>query len=378
MTPVSGAELAPGKVWKIPIRLDFSWFFIFAFFTWMLAARYFPAEFTGWPAAMYWAMGAATSLVLFACVVLHEFGHSAVSLHFGIPVRSITLFLFGGVAQMSEEPPSALAEFWIAVSGPLVSLGLAFLFYEARPLTASVPPLFAMVKYLAGINLALAVFNLLPGYPLDGGRVLRAVLWSATKNLRKATNISANVGRAFGFLLLFAGVLRMFSGDLSGGLWVAIIGWFIDSAASAQLHLGQYQSLLAGHTVSQAMNPHCVLVSADLTLQKLVDDHILGGGHHSFLVNRGDESVGLLNLHRIKDVPRSEWAATSAGQVMLPFEKLKPIDQETGLWAALQQMDREGVHELPVTRNQRVIGMLSREDVLTFLRALQELGAQPA
>jgi predicted transcriptional regulator len=140
------------------------------------------------------------------------------------------------------------------------------------------------------------------------------------------------------------------------------------------LHLEQSQGLLAGHTVSQAMNSHCVSVSADLTLQKLVDDHILGGGHHSFLVKHGDDTVGLLTLHRIKDVPRSEWAATNAGQVMLPFEKLKPIDPETGLWSALQQMDREGIHQLPVTRNQRVIGMLSREDVLTFLRALQELG----
>jgi Zn-dependent protease/CBS domain-containing protein len=353
----------------------------FVLITWMLASNYFPAEFKDWPAASYWVTGAITALLLFVCVVIHELGHSAVALRFGIPVRSITLFLFGGVAQADGEPPSAMAEFLVAAAGPLVSLALAFLFYEARPLAAGVEPLFAMLKYLAYINLALAVFNLIPGYPLDGGRVLRAILWSVTGNLYKATAIAASVGRAFGFLLLFWGILRIFGGDLSGGIWIAFIGWFLDNAASAQLVLNTSQGLLTGHRVSQAMNPHCAVVPGDLNLQKIVDEHILGEGRHCFLVNRGEATVGLLTLRRIKEVPRDDWPTTSASQVMLPFEKLKLIDPDTGLWAALLQMDKDGVHQLPVSRNQRVIGMLSREDVLTFLGTLRELGplaAKPA
>jgi Zn-dependent protease len=378
MIPPDPRDPSVTKFWKIPITLDFSWFIIFTLITWMLAVDYYPDEFKNWAVGWYWAMGAGTALMLYVSVVLHELGHSAVALHYGLPVKKITLFLFGGVTQMDEEPPSAIAEFMIAMSGPFVSLCLAFLFFEAKPFVASVDPLFAMFKYLAYINLALAAFNLIPGYPLDGGRVLRAILWSFNGNLRKSTLIAANVGRGFGFLLIFWGVLRMFGGDLGGGIWIAMIGWFLDSAASAQARLELFQSLLMGHSVSQAMNHHCLTITEDLTLQKLVDEHILGGGHHCFLVNRGSDTVGLLTLHRLKEVPRSEWATTTARQVMLPFEKMKLTDPDTGLWPALQQMDRDGVHQLPVTRNQHVIGMLSREDVLTFLRALQELGTQKA
>lgn len=212
MTPPDKPASLWGRTLSVPIRLDFTWFMIFALITWMLASSYFPGEFKGWPVPMYWFMGAVTALLLFVSVVLHELGHSAMALYYGIPVRKITLYLFGGVSQAGGEAPGPMAEFWIAMTGPLVSLFLALLFYEAQPFTAGVNPLFAMVKYLAYINLALAAFNLIPGYPLDGGRVLRAVLWSFNGNFRKSTVIAANVGRAFGFLLIFGGVLRMFGG----------------------------------------------------------------------------------------------------------------------------------------------------------------------
>ncbi len=367
-----------GKILGIPIGLDYSWFVIFALLTWMLAGSYYPAEFKDWPPLLYWFMGALTAIMLFVSVLLHELGHSVVALRYKVPVRSITLMLFGGVAQIGTEPPSAFAEFLIAIAGPFVSLVLAVFFYLVEPLVVGMEPLLGLAKYLAYINLALVLFNLIPGYPLDGGRVFRAIVWATTKNMRRATLIAANVGRFFAFLFIFAGVWQMFSGNFGGGLWIAIIGWFLDNAASGQVHQSVFQGVLAGHRVSQAMSTRCAAVPAELTLQQLVDEHILVGGQRCFLVNRGDNTVGLMTLHRIKEVPRPEWATTSAAQVMLPLELSKRLDPDTELWTALQKMDRDGVNQLPVTRDHHVIGMLSREDVITFMRTLQELGTQPA
>ena len=362
-----------GRVFGIPIGLDYSWFVIFALLTWMLAGNYYPAEFKNWTPLMYWSIGALTAIMLFVSVLIHELTHSLVALRYKIPVRSITLFLFGGVAQIGAEAPSAIAEFFIAIAGPLVSLALAALFYVVQPLVAQMEPLFGLAKYLAYINLALALFNLIPGYPLDGGRVFRAIVWAITGNMRRSTLIAAYAGRFFAFLFIFIGVWQILSGNFSGGLWIAFIGWFLDNAASAQVHQAVFQGLLAGHRVSQAMSTHCAVVPADLLLQNLVDEHILGTGQRCFLVNRGGKTVGLMTLHRVKEVPRSEWATTTAAEVMLPLEQSKRIDPDTELSAALQEMDRDGVNQLPVTRDRDVIGMLSREDVITYLRTLEEL-----
>jgi Zn-dependent protease/CBS domain-containing protein len=364
-----------GRILGIPIGLDYSWFLIFALLTWMLGSSYYPAEFKNWPALLYWFMGALTAIMLFVSVLLHELGHSVVALRYKIPVRSITLFIFGGVAQIGAEPPSAIAEFWIAIAGPIVSLALAILFSALKPVAAGIEPLLGLVKYLAYINFALVLFNLIPGYPLDGGRVFRAIVWAVTKNMRRATLMAANAGRFFGFLFIIAGVWRVFSGDFGGGLWIAFIGWFLDNAASGQIQQVLFQGLLAGHTVSQAMSSHCLAIPAELTLQQLVDEHILTGGRRCFLVNRGSDTVGLMTLHRIREVPRSEWQTTSVDHAMLPLDKLMRISPDKGLWTALQQMDRDGVNQLPVMTGSQVVGMLSREDVVTFLRTVQELAA---
>jgi Zn-dependent protease len=364
-----------GRILGIPIGLDYSWFLIFALFTWILGSSYYPSEFKNWPPLLYWLMGAVTAIIFFASVLLHELAHSVVSIRYKIPVRSITLFIFGGVAQIGAEPPSAIAEFWIAVAGPFVSLFLALFFYVLKPATAGIEPLLGLVKYLASINLLLAIFNLIPGYPLDGGRVFRAIVWAVTKNMRRATLIAAKVGRFFGFLFIFVGVWQMFRGDFGGGLWIALIGWFLDHAAAGQIQQDLFQDLLAGHTVSQAMNSHCAAIPAELTIQQLVDEHILSNGRRCFLVNRGSDTVGLMTLHRLRDVPRDDWQTTSAAQAMLPLDKLMRISPDIELWTALKQMDRDGVNQLPVMVAGRVVGMLSREDVITFLRTERELAA---
>jgi Zn-dependent protease len=356
----------------IPIALDYTWFVIFALMTWSLATSYYPAEFKNWQPPVYWITGAMTAIMLFTSVLLHELGHSAIALRYKIPVRSITLFIFGGVAQIGREPPSATAEFFVAVAGPIVSLVLALLFALAKPMVAGVEPLWAVAKYLAYINAAIVLFNLVPGYPLDGGRVFRAIVWAATKDLRRSTLIAANVGRLFGFIFVLVGVWHLLSGDF-GGLWIAFIGWFLDGAANAQIQQVILEGLLAGHTVSQAMSRKCISVPADVTVQEIVDDHILRAGQRCLLVYRGEQAIGLLTIHEIKQLPKNVWATQAASTIMIPFEKLKRTAPEEDLWTALQQMDRDGVNQLPVMIDNRVVGMLTREDVITFLRTLLEL-----
>ncbi|MGH7145044.1 MAG: site-2 protease family protein [Planctomycetota bacterium] len=363
-----------GKIFGIPIGLDYSWFLIFGLLTWMLAASYYPTEFKHWTPLQYWATGALTSIALFASVLLHELGHSVVAMRYKIPVRSITLFLFGGVAEIGSEPPGPLAEFLIAIAGPFVSLVLGVFFMLLLPVTAPVETIYGLVEYLAYINIALVVFNLIPGYPLDGGRVFRAIVWAITGNMRRATLIAANVGRFFAFLFFGLGVWAIFSGDLGGGLWIIFIGWFLDKTASAQIQMTLLRGLLAGHTVAQAMGDRCAEIPAYLTLQELVDDHVLGAGQRCFLVHQDNSHLGLMTLHRIKEIPRTEWPLTTAGEVMLPLDQSRQVTPQTGLWAALQLMDRGGVNQLPVLADGRVVGMLSREDVITFLSTLQALG----
>jgi Zn-dependent protease/CBS domain-containing protein len=371
---VTRHNVSLGKILGIPIGLDYSWFVIFALLTWMLADSYYPAELKNWPPWLYWCVGAVTAIMLFVSVLLHELGHSVVALRYKIPVRSITLFIFGGVAQIGTKPPSATAEFLIAIAGPIVSLALAVLFTVLQPAFAGVEPLWSLAKYLAYINFALVLFNLIPGFPLDGGRVFRAAVWAVTKDLRRATLIAATAGRFFGLLFIFVGVLQMFSGNFGGGLWIAFIGWFLDSAATAQVQQVVVQGLLARHTGKQAMSSRSDGVPTDRTLQELVDEHILRSGRRCFLVNRGEDTVGLITLHRVKNVPGPDWRKTTAAQAMIPLEEVKRVSPDAEMRSALELMDREGVNQLPVMTDRRVVGMLSREDVITFLRTLQELG----
>jgi len=367
-----------GKIFGIQIGLDYSWFVIFALLTWMLAGSYYPDEFKNWSSWLYWLTGAVTTIMLFVSVLLHELGHSVIALRYKVPVRSITLFLFGGVAQLGTEPPNAVAELLIAIGGPLVSLALAVLFYAVQSVVSGVEPLLGLTKYLAYINMALVVFNLIPGYPLDGGRVFRAIVWATTGSMSRSTVIAANVGRFCALLLIFMGTFQMLSGNLGGGLWIALIGLFLDNAASAQIQQVTLQGLLTGHRVTQAMSTRYAIVPENLTVQQLVDEQILGSGQRCFLVNRGDKTLGLITLHRVKEVPRQKWPTTPAAEVMLPFEQLKCVDPDTELWSALQSMDRNGVNQMPVVRAQQVVGMLSRDDAITFLRTLQELEPPPS
>jgi len=366
--------LSLGRVLGIPIELDYSWFLVFALVAWTLASGYFPSEFKNWPTAEYWGVGIAAAVVFFLSVVLHELGHSIVARHYGIPVSSIRLFIFGGVSQIETEPPSAKAEFLMAIVGPLVSLALAGIFAGLGIVSASVPPLLALAKYLAYINGALALFNLIPGFPLDGGRVFRAIVWGLTNNLHRATGIAGNLGRFIGFLFILFGVYQVFTGNLVNGLWIGFIGWFLESAAMSQVQQQRFQDLLAGRRVSQAMSTSYASILPDTTIQTLIDQHVLGNGQRSFVVKEGERVAGLLTLHDIKELPRAEWPGTTANQAMIPLAQVKRIQPNEELWAAIEEMNRDGVNQLPVMTNSHIDGMLRREDIISYLRNLQELG----
>jgi Zn-dependent protease len=363
-----------GRLFGIPLELDYSWFLIFALMSWTLAVSYFPAEFANWPTSEYWLVGAVTALMLFVSVVLHELGHSVVAKRYRIAVRRITLFVFGGVSDIASEPPSAGAEFWIAIAGPIVSLALAGFFALLQPGVSAAQPLLALVRYLAYINAVLAIFNLIPGFPLDGGRVFRAVVWAATKNLRRATIIAANVGRFIAFAFILFGVWQVLGGNLAGGLWIAFIGWFLESAAVSQIQQQTLSRLLQGHRVREAMDSKYPSVDGDETLQQLVDERILSGGGRSFVVQNGGEPIGFLTIHQVRDVPREHWGSTRARESMLPLSALHTIKPDEDMMEAMKAMDSDGVNQLPVMRDGRMVGLLSRESIITYLRNAQELG----
>lgn len=300
-----------GKILGIEIGLDYSWFIIFFLVTWSLAGEYFPRLHPGWSGATYWVMAAVTALLFFASVVAHELAHSLVSQAHGVPVRSITLFIFGGAAHISQEPRSTRAEFLMALAGPATSLAIAALFgllwLISQPVT---PQIHALAGWLAWINVALGLFNLIPGFPLDGGRVFRAIVWGLTGNLRRATVLASRLGQLIAFGFIAWGIVQVFAGRWANGLWIAFIGWFLQNAATASYRQLALDELLAGHTAREVMMADCPHVPRRLTLDVLVDQVILPSGRRCFPVVEGGQMYGLITLQNIKKVAREPWVRT--------------------------------------------------------------------
>lgn len=359
-----------GRIFGIQIDLDYSWFLIVGLLAWMLAESYFPVKFPGWASGEYWLVGIIAAVMLFVSVLIHELAHSLMAKHYGIPVPRITLFLFGGVAQIATEPPSAAAEFWITIVGPLTSFALAAFFWEIDPLLAS-QPLYALASYLALLNLVLAVFNLIPGFPLDGGRVLRAIIWRTTHNYHRATVIAGTSGRFFGFLMIFAGVWEAISGDFTGGIWIAFIGWFLANAAGNQLQQEKFKESLGGHRVADAMQRNFAHAPGDITVQQLVESYFMQLNVRTVIVSAADGTVGAVTQAKIRETPQDVWHTTLAREVMTPLSNMDTTRPEAILWSALEKMGSEGLNQLPVVDETGVVGMLSREDVLHYMNVLK-------
>jgi Zn-dependent protease len=360
-----------GRIFGIPIGLDYTWFLIFVLVTVLLATSYFPVEFRNWPVYQYWLVSGVTAILFFGSVLLHELGHSVLALRYKIPVRSITLFIFGGIAQITREPPYAMAEFWIAIAGPLVNFVLAGILAVLQFVVGGSAELLGMVKYLTYINLTLGLFNLIPGFPLDGGRVFRAIIWGLTRNFRRATNIAVTVGRGFALLFILFGLWQMFTGNFANGLWIAFVGWFLENAAMSQAQNLSVQDLLSGYKVSQAMGHNFAIIPADITLQKLEDDHVLGLGRNLFILEENDCTIGLLTLPSINQVPRPEWQWVKAREIMIPVDNMNSFQSDMEIVDALAKMDSQGVSQVPVLTNGQVTGVLSRDNILNLWRTLQ-------
>jgi Zn-dependent protease/CBS domain-containing protein len=376
---LTGAALAHRleifEIWGIPIRIHLSWLFVFGLVAWSLAAGYFPHEYPGWTAGTYWAVGAITALIFFASILIHELGHCWVALRNRIPIRSITLFVFGGIAQIAREPDAPAVEARVAIAGPITSFVLAGLFAGTWLVVRDVPALAAPAIWLARINFMVAAFNLVPGFPLDGGRLFRAVVWRVTGSLRRASRAASAVGQAVAFGFIGWGIMTALAGNVIGGMWIALIGWFLQNAAAASYAETNLRELLRDVTVAQVMTPDCRRVERDVSLDRIVREEVLGAGRRCFVVTDAGRMVGLLTLHEIKGVPPAQRTTVTAGEVMTPAEKVTAVAPKADLLTALETMDDADVAQMPVVEAGELLGMIAREQVLHYVRVRAELGA---
>jgi Zn-dependent protease/CBS domain-containing protein len=367
-----------GRVFGISLRLHYSWFVVFALITWLLAANYFPATQPNWSLTEKIVAGLVTSVLFFGSVLLHELVHSLVALREGIQIESITLFILGGVSQMEGEPKTARDEFLMAGAGPLSSLVLGGIFYGvsfALRGTATGTAQFgsAIASYLGFINILLGVFNLIPGFPLDGGRVLRSLLWWRGKNLQRATRIASTIGRIFGFLFIFAGIWRLFSGDFFNGIWLILIGWFLQSAAAGGYQQTLLQEMLRGHVAGDVMSRDCMVVSPDITIERLVNENILTSGRRCFPVISDGRIEGLVTMHNIRAVPREQWATRSVREAMTSLDSMKSVGPDEDLNTVMQLMAQNDINQLPVISEGKVVGIIGRDNIISFVNTRAEL-----
>jgi len=369
------ANVKLGTIWGIPIGLHSSWFLVFALVIFSLGSSYFPSEYPQLSTASHIILAAITTVGLFGSVLLHELGHSLLALRNGIPVKGITLFIFGGVAQITREPHSPGVEFRIAIAGPLVSLGLAALFGGLWLLDRNIAWLAAPSIYLARINLMLALFNMIPGFPLDGGRVLRSLVWKFTGSQRKATRVASLGGQIVAFGFFGFGIFGILTGNLFNGLWLLFIGWFLQTAASAAEQQAAVQDKLRGVTVDQAMDRRMGYISALETLNNVVNGRVLTNGEATFFVVDYDGRIsGLLSLEDITRHSQAQWRFMTAGQVMIPVQRLLRVEAGAELLSALQRMDEHNAHQAAVVQADRPVGVISRDQVVRYLRLRSELG----
>lgn len=360
-----------------PIRVDSSWFFVVILISWSLATGLFPERLPERGETVYWTMGAIGAVGLFASVVLHELGHALVARRFEVPIRGITLFIFGGVAEMEEEPRNPGAEFWVAIAGPVVSLGLGvlgFLVLAAPGPGATEGPIRTVLRYLAEINVLLLVFNLVPAFPLDGGRVLRAALWHWKDDLRWATRRTSAIGSGFGLLLLGLGIFSLLSGQFVAGLWWLVLGLFLRNAAQMSYRQLLIRRVLEGEPVERFMQPDPVTVSRAIPVEELVEEYVYRHHHKMYPVVDGERLVGCVTTRSVRELPREDWATTSVGAITEAVDECNSLRPRDDAMQALARMGRSGTSRfLVVAEDGRLAGILALKDLLRFFGAKLEL-----
>jgi Zn-dependent protease/predicted transcriptional regulator len=367
-----GGSFNLGKLFGIQVRLHYTWFIIFMLVTISLVDP-------NWSQWLSWVIGIITSLLFFASVLAHELAHSLVGRVNGVPIKSITLFIFGGVAQMTKEATKASAELKMAAAGPTCSLAIGGLFGLIWLLTKGITSSVAeMASWLAIINVALAAFNLIPGFPLDGGRVFRSLVWRFSGNYKRSTRIATWLGRGVAYAFILSGILIVFLHPFGlswfDGVWIAFIGWFLQSAASASYRQAEQREALRGLTASQVMASNFIIVPPNITVNQLVWGYVLPTGHHLFMVTDEGRFKGILTLHNIKTVPQSDWDMTQVEKIMVPADQLKVASPDQDALSVMEQMDENDINQMPVANEDRVIGLITRDNLVRFLRTRAELG----
>lgn len=361
----------------IPIRLDLSWFFILLFFSWSLTTYFFPEKYRGLDQTTYWIMGFSGALLLFFSVLLHELGHSLVGRRYGVNIKSITLFIFGGLADMSEEPLGPKEEFFMAIAGPMVSLVLAGVFYSTSLLFVQIIPkqipLIAVMSYLALANTFLAIFNLLPGFPLDGGRVLRAAIWKTTGSLNRATRIASSVGKGFGLVLMGLGILNIIGGYFVSGLWIMFIGMFLRTAAQASYTNLFVKQGLEGMSVRDFMTEDLVTVPKDMSLEQAVQGYFLLHPYHIYPVIEDGHAVGFVDTNSVKQIPHQQWPNTQIGEIAETNLFDLAVHPEDDAVKALSTMAQNKIGRLPVVSDSGLVGLISRRDILEMIKLRADL-----
>lgn len=381
--------LRVGRIFGINIHIDASWILIFLLVTWSLASGLFPSWRPEWGTGLNWAVALAASLLFFCSILLHELSHSVVAKARGLPVRRITLFLFGGMSNIEREPPTPKTEFLMAVVGPLTSILLGIIFLtlatvgvtspermmeNPRQLISELGPVATLLLWLGPVNIFLGIFNLLPGFPLDGGRILRAILWKATGSLQRATRWAAGVGRVTGWLFILIGIamvfgvrVPIFGTGLVSGLWLVFIGWFLSDAAVTSYQQTIIRDLLEDVPVYRLMRADVPTVSPTLPISALVYDYVMGTDEHAFPVVENDQMIGLVCLEDIRRVPRDQWERVTVGDIMTRAGQLDVVAAREDASDALEKLTRRDVRQIPVVDNGRLVGLLRRRDILRWL-----------
>ena len=374
------ASISLGRWFGVPVGLHYSWFVIAWLITLSLTAQFAWLN-RSWSTATIWSMAALTALLFFICIVLHELAHATAARLSGVAVRSIILFALGGIAQIEKEADTPRKEFWIAIAGPLASIAIGIVCRAIAGVSAAfadtvaVSPFDAVFAWLAYINVALALFNLVPGFPLDGGRVLRSIVWASTHDLERATRIAARVGQAVAYIFIVVGVFSLLTTNDFGGLWLAFIGWFLLEGAQAYYQQAQLSNTLQSVRVSDVMATDCAMVDAEMTVRRFVDDQLMQVAAGCFAVRRGDRVVGLITAEDVKRIGRERWDQALVSEAMRPLTSLHPVRPDVSAAEALELMGRQNVNQLPVISDGRLRGVVSRSYLVHLWQRRRELTA---
>jgi Zn-dependent protease/CBS domain-containing protein len=373
---VFGRRITLFHLMGFAVRADASFLIILTLVTWTLARGLFPQLYPDLSVQAYWIMAVVGAVILFLSVVVHEASHSVVARRYGIPMKGITLFVFGGVAEMHDEPPSPKAELLMAIAGPIASVVIAVVFLIIAAVGAVLgwrPEIVGVIQYVGFTNGLLAVFNMLPAFPLDGGRVLRAILWWRKGEIRRATRIASNFGNIFGWLLIFAGFYTLVTGNFIGGIWWLLIGTFLRYAATMSYQQIVVRQMLEGQPVSRFMNPNPIAVPREIPLTELVEQYIYRHHHSFFPVVSGERLVGCVTTQDVKKIPREEWDNQTVGSIAQQCGAANTVAPQADAMQALTKMGKTGATRLMVVDNERLVGLVGSKDLLQFLSLKMEL-----